>query len=133
MGNDWETTQTKRKSRQGLKRAFVGNLRQRSDLVDRLRTHFAQSGIGISEEGKNCGITVVKRAHTAGSSSNPTCFALVECDLGLAIKCLNGTEFDGQIISVKAEKPPGSKMGGRGGGGLGRGVGGVVLRITQTD
>ena len=95
------------------KRAYVGNLRSSSDLEESLRALFERSAISIND------IRIVRPKRNQSS-----CFAIIECDVGLAIRCLNGIQFQGKTLIVQAERKQNnnkSSMGGnnnnqRGGG-----------------
>jgi len=77
------------------RRAFVGNLRQHPNLEDKLRDLFAKSAIPIPVDG----IQIV-----ALKQPGDRCFALVKCDVEMAVKCINGITFVGNILEVKYEK-----------------------------
>lgn len=91
------------------KRAFVGNLSYNPDVEDRVRALFSRSAIPV----RDLSIVPLKQPNTK-------CYALVECDVEMAIKCLHGVKFDGGILSVQHErktgKPKKSNSKGFGGG-----------------
>ncbi len=88
--NGWQTSSTPASK---PRRAFVGNLRQQPNLEERLRSLFSKSAISV----KNIEIIPLKQP-------SDRCFALIQCDVEMAIKCINGVSFDGNILEVKSEK-----------------------------
>lgn len=79
------------------KRAYVGNLNHTPDVEERVRALFFRSAIPL----RKVDIIPLKQP-------NSKCYALVECDVDLAIKCLDGIKFDGGFLSVKYEKKRGN-------------------------
>eukprot|EP00559_Dactyliosolen_fragilissimus_P002958 CAMPEP_0184861266 /NCGR_PEP_ID=MMETSP0580-20130426/5991_1 /TAXON_ID=1118495 /ORGANISM="Dactyliosolen fragilissimus" /LENGTH=609 /DNA_ID=CAMNT_0027358691 /DNA_START=28 /DNA_END=1854 /DNA_ORIENTATION=- len=95
------TTTASRFDGKGRKRAYIGNLRHRSDLEERLRRLFSDSAISVND----IEINTARQLHRSiSSSSSSSCYALVECDANMAIKCLDGIQFDGRTIKVQFEK-----------------------------
>ena len=85
------------------RRAFFGNLRHCQDLEEKLRILLRNSAI-IAKE-----IEIVvchnKRGNkNVGDTQTGTCFAFVDCDVDLAVKCLDGLQFNGRILNVTPEK-----------------------------
>ena len=76
------------------RRLYVGNIRPRENIEERLRELFLKSAIVIG-----------KVELVPNNSNSDSCFAFVECnDIETAIKSINGIEYDGRIIKVQAEK-----------------------------
>ena len=92
------------KSSQSKKRAFVGNLTPNPNLETKLRELFSKSNIAIYD------LDIIK------PKIGTNCFALVQCDVGEAIKCLNGIGFQGNNITVQKEKKQTGGGNGNGGG-----------------
>lgn len=118
--DEWQSTPSSSSidSRRKPKRAFVGNLTPNSNLEHKLKDLFMRSNIHIQN------LNIIK------PKVGNNCFALVECDVDEAVKCLNGVEFQGSRIVVQKEKKRIKKntgfagSGTAGGGGFGGGFGG---------
>lgn len=87
--NEWQSAPMKTKP----KRAFIGNLNNHPDIEQKVRELFSRSAITIQS------IEVVPL-----KQPNTKCYALVQCDIGMAIKCLDGMRFEGNVLNVKSEK-----------------------------
>lgn len=88
------------------KRVYVGNLNNSPDIEEKLRALFSRSSITI----QSVEIIPLKKPNTK-------CYAFVQCDVGMAIKCLNELRFEGNVLNVKPEKTQRKKKGmGFGGG-----------------
>jgi hypothetical protein len=88
----WQSATTKSNK---PKRAYVGNLNYSGDIEVQLKALFSRSAINV----ESLEIVPLKQPNTK-------CYALIQCDVGMAIKCLNGLRFDGNELSVKPEKKP---------------------------
>lgn len=94
MDQDWQTAKTNHQKNK--KRVYVGNLIYANDLQTQeslIRNLFASSAIPTKQ------IEIIPLKKPLGK-----CYALVECDVNNAIKCLNGILFQGERIVVKAEQ-----------------------------
>lgn len=91
--SEWQSAPSYNKAKK--KRAFVGNLNFSSNekVEEKVRELFSRSAIPIS------GLEIVPL-----KQPNTKCYALVQCDVPMAIKCLDGLRFDGNVLSVKHEK-----------------------------
>ena len=96
--SDWNVANSN-KAISSKKRAYVGNLKYANDIDLKLQKLFHQSAILINREG----IEIVKLGNLP-KGSDVKCIALVQCDVESAIKCLNGVQFEGRLISVQREK-----------------------------
>ncbi len=85
----WQSAPLSKRS----KRAFIGNLNNHPNIEEKLRELFSRSAI------TPLAIEIVPL-----KQPNTKCYALIQCDVGMAIKCLNGMRFDGNILNVKPEK-----------------------------
>mmetsp|Transcript_28562 Transcript_28562/g.42356 ORF Transcript_28562/g.42356 Transcript_28562/m.42356 type:complete len:436 (+) Transcript_28562:50-1357(+) len=86
----WQSAPTKSNK---PKRSYVGNLNYSSDIDVKLKALFSRSAITV----ESLEIVPLKQPNTK-------CYALVQCDVGMAVKCLNGLRFEGNELSVKPEK-----------------------------
>lgn len=95
------------------RRAYIGNLRPRPDLVENLhRDLIIPHCLPVKNYPGGDGIIVSQPKNTKSSA-----YALIEfADVDYAIQVLNGVHFDGKILRVSREK---SNFGSRGGGGFG--------------
>jgi RNase adaptor protein for sRNA GlmZ degradation len=98
MNQDWQTIHThhKEEKQKTKKRVYVGNLIYVNDLPTQeslIRNLFASSAIPTDH------IEIIPLKKPLGK-----CYALIECDVNNAIKCLNGVLFQGERIVVKAEQ-----------------------------
>jgi hypothetical protein len=116
----WQTGNSNSKPKS--KRAFVGNLSPNPNLEAKLRELFSNSNITTHK------IDIIKPK--VGSN----CFALVQCDVEEAIKCLNGIPFQGNSIIVQKEKKQvnGSRNNGRRNVGMTK-FGGGWAKPTQSN
>lgn len=87
--SDWKSATSKNKSG----RVYIGNFNKHADIEERLRDLFSRSAISVQE------VEIVPL-----KQPNAKCYALVKCDVTMAIKCLNGIRFDGNALIVKKEK-----------------------------
>jgi RNA recognition motif-containing protein len=104
MDQDWQRSTTHHHQR-NKKRVYVGNLIYVNDLSTQeslLRNLFASSAIPTKD------IEIIPLKKPLGK-----CYALVECDVNNAIKCLNGVLFQGERIVVKAEQKQNSNHQGK--------------------
>jgi len=88
--SDWQSAPARNNKHKSV---FVGNLNNKPDIEEKLRALFSRSAVAIH------GLEIVPL-----KKPNTKCYALVKCDVGMAIKCLNGIQFDGIILSVKTDK-----------------------------
>jgi len=105
--DEWKTTiPNKSKSRVIKRRVFIGSLRFSSKLEHKLRDLFSQSAIAIRGDIQIDFPKHLQQEHTGSlvRIEGSACFALVECDIEMAIKCLHGRMFDGNYLAVKLEK-----------------------------
>ena len=113
--SDWQSAPSKKKP----KRTFVGNLNNDPDIEEKVRELFSRSGIIIQA------IEIVPL-----KLPNTKCYALVECDIGSAVRCLNGMQFEGNRLNVKSEK---KDFNGRKKKGMGFGGGWAAPTVTPSQ
>lgn len=85
-------------------RAFITNIylqngEKESEMSHRLQSHLALSSISVTSD------IVVRKIPNGSSTGRQACFALVPCNVNMAIKCLNNTQYDGHILKVTKEVP----------------------------
>ena len=78
----------------------MGNLNNSPDIEEKLRALFSRSAVTI----QSVEIVPLKKPNTK-------CYAFVQCDVSLAIKCLNELRFEGNVLNVKSEKTQRKKKG----------------------
>jgi len=106
MDDGWKTKPQSKSIATIRRRVFIGGLRFDSQLQEKLRDLFAESAINIRGEVNISFPKHLRNGHVGSPTriAGSECFALVECNVEVAIKCLNGRNFDGKLLIVKSEK-----------------------------